>query len=62
MEKKGSDAMARTGRPIIGKKKDCDIRVRIDEDLNDTLLDYCDINNIKRASVIRMAIEKFLKN
>lgn len=47
-------------RPIEGAKKDCDIRVRIDSDLNDRLLEYCDRNTTDRAKTIRAAIIEFL--
>ena len=47
-------------RPIEGKKKDCDIRVRIDSDLNEKLDEYCELNIIDRAKVTRMALERFL--
>lgn len=48
-------------RPIIGKKKDCDIRVRIDDDLNRELLSYCNTNGTSRAETIRRAVEEFLR-
>ena len=48
-------------RPIEGKKKDCDIRVRLDSDLNEELLSYCIQNETDRAKVIRKAMQEFLQ-
>lgn len=50
------------GRPLDGKIKDIDVKVRIDSDLNDELLEFCEKNNKKRAEAIRLAIKLFLKN
>jgi hypothetical protein len=47
-------------RPVEGKKKDCDIRVRLDSDLNGDLISYCIQNGTDRAKVIRQAIQNFL--
>ena len=46
----------RTGRPIIGERKDVDIKVRISQRENQRLTAYCDKHNIKRAVAIREAI------
>lgn len=43
-----------------GKLKNHDIRVRIDSDLNEELVEYCTRNGTDRAKVIRLAIEYFL--
>jgi metal-responsive CopG/Arc/MetJ family transcriptional regulator len=55
-------SIASYGRPVIGKKKDCDIRVRIDSDLNDSLLEFCNENGMTRAEVIRKVLKMFLDN
>ena len=52
--------MINIARPIDGVKKDHDIRVRIDSDLNDKLLEYCTRNGTDRAKTIRVAIREFM--
>jgi len=55
--------MPKTGRPIIGKKKDISIRFCVDCDINKKIIDYSSINNnISKAEVIRIALEKFFEN
>jgi metal-responsive CopG/Arc/MetJ family transcriptional regulator len=49
-------------RPIIGKKKDHDIRVRIDADLYSELEEYCSKHDKKKAETIRRAIKAFLNS
>ena len=46
----------RTGRPVIGLRKDIDIKVRIDKEMNEKLLEYCEQNNITRTEAIRQGI------
>lgn len=48
-------------RPVEGKVKDHDIRVRIDEDVYSSLQRYCNQNDVNMSEAVRMAIEKFLK-
>lgn len=48
-------------RPIAGKKKDHDIRVRVDEDLYYALFRYCKKSEITRAEGIRKAIGLYLE-
>ena len=49
-------------RPLTGKlRKDIDVKVRIDREMNTDLLEYCQKHNKKRAAVIRTAIWVFLK-
>ncbi len=50
----------RTGRPIIGAKKDIDVKVRFDKETNDKLLEYCKKNSVTRAEVIRQSVTLFL--
>lgn len=54
----GGEFMA---RPVEGKVKDHDIRVRIDEDVYSSLQRYCNLNDVNMSEAVRMAIEKFLK-
>lgn len=46
----------RTGRPIIGGKKDIDVKVRFDKETHEKLLSYCDKNGITRTEAIRKAV------
>ncbi len=46
----------RTGRPIIGGKKDIDVKVRFDKDTHEKLLKYCEKNGITRTEAIRQAV------
>ena len=52
----------RTGRPKSNNPKCVDIKVRIDEDINKKLLEYCKMNNLTRAAAIRKGIEEILNN
>lgn len=49
------------GRPIIGKLKCYDIKVRVDEDMHGSLLKYCEEHNTKKAEFIREAIKEKLE-
>lgn len=46
----------RTGRPIIGGKKDIDVKVRFDDETHKKLLNYCEKNNVTRTEAIRQAV------
>lgn len=46
----------RTGRPIVGAKKDIDVKVRFDKETHDKLLSYCEENNVTRTEAIRKAV------
>ena len=46
----------RTGRPIIGVRKDVEVKVRFDKETNDKLLKYCERLNITRAEAIRRSV------
>ena len=50
----------RTGRPVIGEKKEIDLKVRIGKETNERLLAYCKAHRQKRAEVIREAIAEKL--
>ncbi len=49
------------GRPIKGKLKNVDIKVRIDEETHEKLLVYCNERGITKAEAIRELIENLLK-
>lgn len=48
------------GRPIIGKKKDIDLKVRVDRETNEKLEQYAKENSITKAETARIAISRFL--
>lgn len=50
----------RTGRPKADNPKNIDIKVRIDEETNESLLKYCKENSISRTEAIRKGIELLL--
>ena len=52
---------SKIGRPIIGSLKNCDIKVRVDENTNQKLLDFAKSNNITRAEAIRKGIQLLLE-
>ncbi len=51
----------RTGRPVIGKPKTNDLKVRLDDDSLEKLNQYCENHGIKRAEAVRMGIDVFFK-
>lgn len=51
---------AKMGRPVIGKPKTIDLKIRLDEDMNNALVKYAKENNISRTEVIRRAVDMFL--
>lgn len=46
------------GRPISGKVKNFDLKVRVDEDINEKLLAYCEEHGQTKAEVIRELLEE----
>lgn len=59
--KNGGDKMSpRTGRPT-DCRKDHDIKVRIDDNTHQSLLKYCEKNNITKAEAIRRGIHLILE-
>ena len=51
----------RTGRPRAEKPKNLDIKVRIDVDMNELLMQYCERHSITRAEAIRRGIAALLE-
>lgn len=47
----------RTGRPIIGGKKDIDVKVRFDKETHDKLLEYCEQHKVTRTEAIRRGVK-----
>ena len=50
----------RTGRPKVSEPKDIRFSIRIDDDTNRKLDDYCKKNGIAKAEAIRMGIHLLL--
>ncbi len=46
----------RTGRPKLDNPKDVDIKVRLDSQTNERLLEYCKANNLTRAAALRKGV------
>lgn len=44
------------GRPKSENPKDIDVKVRLDRATHQKLLEYCEVNQITKASAIRKAI------
>lgn len=49
------------GRPKSDNPKNIDIKVRIDEALNEKIINYCKKKNISKAEFIRKSIKLFLE-
>ena len=47
----------RTGRPIVGNKKDIEVKVRFDKETHDRLLEYCKKSDITRTEAIRKGVK-----
>lgn len=52
----------RTGRPKLERPLSNDIKVRLDDELHNRLLEYCKQNDISKAEAIRKAIIRFLES
>ena len=50
----------RTGRPKVDEPKDIRFSIRIDDDTNKKLDDYCEKNGITKAEAIRKGIHLLL--
>ena len=46
-----------TGRPIIGGKKDIDVKVRFDKETHKKLLEYCERHEVTRTEAIRRGVK-----
>lgn len=51
----------RTGRPKVSEPKDIRFSIRIDEDTNKKLDEYCSKNKITKADAIRQGIHLLLQ-
>ena len=52
----------RTGRPKSENPKDIDLKIRIDKETNQKILEYCKKHNITRVQAIRNGIDLILEN
>lgn len=52
----------RTGRPKAENPKNVDIKVRFDQQTNESLLKYCEKHNVTRTEAIRRGIHLLLEN
>lgn len=52
----------RTGRPKSDRPKSNDIKVRLDDETHQKLLEYCEAEKITKAEAIRRGIDLILKN
>lgn len=54
--------MKKIGRPVgEGGRKNNDVKVRLDDNTNKKLLEYCHNNNLTKAEAIRKGIHLLLK-
>jgi hypothetical protein len=51
----------RTGRPKVDRPKDIKYSIRLDEETEKSLKEYCDRNNISKGEAIRRGIQLLLK-
>ena len=51
---------SKIGRPIIASLKNCDLKVRVDEDTNKELISFAKANNITKAEAVRKGIQLLL--
>ena len=49
------------GRPIIGKRKNNDMKFKMDDDMLSGLIEYCEERNTSRAEGIRRAVGEMLE-
>ena len=54
--------MSQKGRPKSDKPKNVRYSIRLDEETEQRLKNYCEKHNLKRGEAIRQAIYKLLKN
>lgn len=50
------------GRPKSKNPKTIEVKARIDKELNDKLVKYCEENKLTRTDVVRRGIEMVIKN
>ena len=50
------------GRPVVGSPKTNDVKVRLDDETHNKLLEYCKEKGITKAEAIRQGIHLLLQN
>lgn len=51
----------KTGRPPVEKPKSVNYTIRLDEETESALLEYCEKHGVKRGEAIRTAIRLLIK-
>ena len=51
----------RTGRPKVDNPQDVRFSIRLDQDINTRLDEYCEKNSLMKSEAIRIAIEDLLR-
>jgi hypothetical protein len=51
----------RTGRPKVENPLSVDVKVRLDSDTNEKLVEYCKENDVTRAEAIRKGIHLLIE-
>ena len=60
--KGGGNLSSKMGRPIIGGKKDIDVKVRFDKETHEKLLEYCEKENMTKAEAIRQSVRLLVEH
>jgi hypothetical protein cdifQCD_20516 len=53
--------VSKMGRPVIGKPKTIDVKVRLDEDTHKRVLEYSEKHNITKSETIRRGIDLLIE-
>lgn len=55
-------AQKKMGRPVgEGGRKSNNVKIRLDDNMNNSLIEYCKKNNITKAEAIRLGIHLLLE-
>ena len=52
---------SKMGRPVIGLPKTNDLKVRLDDEVHNKVIEYAAKHKITKAEVVRVAIQDFFK-
>lgn len=58
----GETVSSKIGRPIIGGKKDIDVKVRFDKETHEKLLEYCQKEQVTKAEAIRKSVRLLVEH
>ncbi len=53
--------VSKMGRPVIGKPKTIDVKVRLDEDTHKRVLEYSEEHKITKSEAIRRGIDLLIE-